>query len=362
MDRKRKSPASGFKQLSPFNPISGQYAGMGGPSVASRISMAQVIEADTYDNVLVCRGWDLDKDPNCKYLINRMVVGKPYGVRGTFPYAVGNMLPVVKVRTHFGDTPGMAHTTVGQPADLNEAVDILVDDDGKPVAWLVLDGSGGSALIGKLDKTLSYDGSATVSVWTGDSGSESDSGENIEAEEWCIQAAGGSLPANTWVVCERINGHWYVTAPPNSIRFFSCTLASALASTDASKSSVTLTAIDGGPSPSGSQTVYNPRKCCGASSDAGLVCCNQATSQYEFVTPYNGSGIVRGVITGSALTSGGSATATLYINGSAVTGLTVYDDSTYPLIKSGNSVSGVPIRAYWDNDLSKWLIIAARCP
>lgn len=104
--------------------------------------MAQVIEEDTHDNYVVCQGWDLDKDPECKFLINRFPVAKPYSLRGTFPYRIADMLAVAKIRTHLGDTPGVAADSTGQPENLGEDIEILLDDLGNPIAWMIVEGGG----------------------------------------------------------------------------------------------------------------------------------------------------------------------------------------------------------------------------
>lgn len=65
-------------------------------------------------------------------------------------------------------------------------------------------------VIGKLDGSLSYQGTATVSVWGGAQGSEADESFNLTAGEWVL-ASGESLASGTQVTCEWIGGGWYVT-------------------------------------------------------------------------------------------------------------------------------------------------------
>jgi len=132
MWRKRATSAPAFRQPAPYNPLSGQHAPIGRSFPYSRIAMMQVAEEDTHDNYVVCRGFD----PECGRFLNTVNVAKPYGIRGTNPYVVGQVFAAAKPRTALGDTPGKAETTVGHPADLDEAVMILTDDDGNPIAWL----------------------------------------------------------------------------------------------------------------------------------------------------------------------------------------------------------------------------------
>jgi hypothetical protein len=130
--RKRRSPAPGFRQPAAYNPITGYFAPIGREGIVTRVAMMQVIEADTHANYLVCRGFD----PESERFLNSVCVAKPYGVRGTFPYVVAQILACAKARTRLGDTPGVAAVTTGHPADLDEEVGILTDDEGNPVAWI----------------------------------------------------------------------------------------------------------------------------------------------------------------------------------------------------------------------------------
>jgi hypothetical protein len=104
-----------------------------------------VANADTHDNYVTCRGFD----PESQKFLESVNVGKPYGLRGTYPYQLAEVYPAMKARTRIGDTPGMAEYTTGHPADLDETVEILRDDDGNPIEWLLLDsgGTGGTAPI-----------------------------------------------------------------------------------------------------------------------------------------------------------------------------------------------------------------------
>ena len=132
MWRKRATSAPGFKVPAAYNPLSGQHAPLGKPVERTRIAMMQVAVEDTFDNYVVCRGFD----PECGKFFDTVNVAKPYGIRGTNPYVVGQVFAAAKPKTVLGDTPGKAETTVGHPEDLNETVVILTDDDGNPISWL----------------------------------------------------------------------------------------------------------------------------------------------------------------------------------------------------------------------------------
>jgi hypothetical protein len=176
--RKRATPAPAFKQPSPFNPTTGQHAAIGPDSPIPAVGMFRVIATDTYDDYVVCQGYDLTTDPACKYLLKSVAVAKPYGVRGTFPYQVGWVLAACKARSVFGDNPGVASVTVGQPANLGEAIDMLKDANGNPINWLDLGSAGGvdnRFFSATLYETLTS-GMATVTVtW----GSPLDGGEAL---------------------------------------------------------------------------------------------------------------------------------------------------------------------------------------
>ena len=66
-------------------------------------------------------------------------------------------------------------------------------------------------VIGKLDGALSQGGSATVSVWTGEAGSEADSDSDITAYDWLMKIGADDIASGKKVVCTLINGEWYVT-------------------------------------------------------------------------------------------------------------------------------------------------------
>ncbi len=65
--------------------------------------------------------------------------------------------------------------------------------------------------IGVLDSDLAYRSSATMSVYTGAGGSETDSGENITVWDWLL-SPGDSIPAGSNVIAGWNGFAWYVFA------------------------------------------------------------------------------------------------------------------------------------------------------
>jgi hypothetical protein len=140
--------------------------------------MMQVAAADTKADYVICRGYD----PYTKRFIDYEVgnsnkpgvpVAKPYSSRAVGTYAVGQIFPAVVPLTRLGQTPGVAETTQGHPADLDEEVEILYTDDNLVVQWLLLDSGGGTSRLFELKtgQTLTPGGTATALLlyWDGDS-------------------------------------------------------------------------------------------------------------------------------------------------------------------------------------------------
>jgi len=145
MYRRKREPAPFFRQPgAPFNPTTGQHAQLTPfPVKGTVLSLFQVVAADTHDNYVACRGYEAEADPEFRYLhdphtvatTTPINVAKPYSLRGTFPYELGQVIVAARIKGHLGYNPGKA-VTVGQPADLNEAISKLTDDAGVSIAWL----------------------------------------------------------------------------------------------------------------------------------------------------------------------------------------------------------------------------------
>ena len=102
MYRKKRQPAPFFRQPgAPFNPATGQHAQLGPlPSKGTTLALFQVVEEDTHDNYVVCRGYEAESDQEFRFLHDPYTVptttpinvAKPYGVRGTNPYELGQVI------------------------------------------------------------------------------------------------------------------------------------------------------------------------------------------------------------------------------------------------------------------------------
>jgi hypothetical protein len=134
--RKRRTPSPGFRLPPPYQPITGEQAKLIGPGDFPYCAMMQVAAADTHADYLICRGYD----PRIRKFFDYEVgdedkkgipVAKPYGKR----------------QTRLGQNSGVAATSQGHPADLEEEVEILYTDDEKVITWLLLDAAGGNDLV-----------------------------------------------------------------------------------------------------------------------------------------------------------------------------------------------------------------------
>lgn len=165
MWKKRASPAPFFRMPAPYMPITGKHAPIGTEGILSFCAMMQIVgddeteeNEDTHDNYVVCRGFD----PDTRKFYDPINVAKPYGVRGTHPYTLAEVHPAIKARTRIGDTPGVCETTVGHPADLDETIEILRDDEGVAIEWLLLDTGIGRFTRFELTSALVNGGTATA--------------------------------------------------------------------------------------------------------------------------------------------------------------------------------------------------------
>jgi hypothetical protein len=199
--RKRKQPTPGFRLPPPFNPMTGERADLIARGVVSRCAMMQVIgddeteaNQDTHDNYVLCRGFD----PETKKFYHSIAVAKPYSVRSTYPYRLGQLFAAMKAATRLGDNCGVSSVTVGQPADLTETIDLLLDDDLKPIYWLDISGHWTPWLYGKLDGAMAAAGSATVSIYEWDGSAWADSTENKTVYAPPLLSS-GSIAIGKWV-------------------------------------------------------------------------------------------------------------------------------------------------------------------
>ena len=146
MFRKRKQPTPHFKLPPPFNPVTGGNAPLQMEGVFPYTAMMQVAEADTHDDYLVCRGFDV----RIHKFSESIAVAKPMWCRQTGVYTVGQIFPAIlplqtgnpspsDVLWRVGQNPGVSATTQGHPADLDEEVEALTDDSDVYIAYQIID-------------------------------------------------------------------------------------------------------------------------------------------------------------------------------------------------------------------------------
>jgi hypothetical protein len=169
--RKRRNPTFGFNIPPPYQPITGERAPLVNSGDYPYCAMFQVAADDEYDDYVICRGYD----PRTKRFIDYdaedenkpgIPVAKPFSNRTAGVYTVGELYPAVIPLTQLGQNSGVAAETQGQPADLDEAVEILyTDDESKVVTWLLLDsGSSRSVHLCTLGDDLEYNDTTGITV------------------------------------------------------------------------------------------------------------------------------------------------------------------------------------------------------
>lgn len=171
MFRKIRRPTPHFQIPPPFNPITGDYGDLQQEGTFPYCSMMQVAREDTYDNYVVCRGFDTrigrfvdfaEGDPNKPGIS----VAKLFGSRGTSEYGVGQgaarkyrigeifpaFLPTQGVGDYIPPSPTSVPWRVGQnpgyavgadvhgghPEGLGDSVFALFDHNGKAVNWMFI--------------------------------------------------------------------------------------------------------------------------------------------------------------------------------------------------------------------------------
>jgi hypothetical protein len=169
--RKRRQPTPHFKLPPPYQPITGERAGLLVRGQYPYCAMMQVAADDEHDDYVICRGYD----PRIRRFIEYdsededkpgIPVAKPYGNRIAGQYTVGHVFPAVLPLTKFGQNSGVAATSQGQPADLDEELEILYTDDSKPINWLLLDNPVLRRF--ELKDALAPGGNATAYLWESD--------------------------------------------------------------------------------------------------------------------------------------------------------------------------------------------------
>lgn len=144
----------------------------------------QVAAEDTYDDYVICRGFDPRILKFIDYAAGNpdkpgISVAKPFGKRLTDTYEIGEVYPAflptqgnanfqdfrqaafvppspVSVNWRVGQSPGVVTGGLdgGQPADLNETIGILYDHNGNVVNWLLIDSTEGNSDGGTIEYTI----------------------------------------------------------------------------------------------------------------------------------------------------------------------------------------------------------------
>lgn len=151
MFRKRKNPTPNFRMPPPFAPMSGEHAPLQLEGFFPYCAMMQIAETDTHDDYVVCRGFDV----RIHKFNEAIPVAKPYSKRMAGLYNVAEIYPAMlplqtsnpspsDVPWRVGQNPGVAETTAGHPADLNETVDELYDTNGQLINYMLIDAGGGT--------------------------------------------------------------------------------------------------------------------------------------------------------------------------------------------------------------------------
>ena len=119
------------------------------------VAMMQVAKEDTEQDYVICRGFDIRIGRFIDYAEDDedkpgIPVAKPYGSRTVGAYTIAQIFPAilplqtanpspVDVLWRVGQNPGVSETTPGHPADLDEKVDFLKDENDVYIDWMLLD-------------------------------------------------------------------------------------------------------------------------------------------------------------------------------------------------------------------------------
>jgi len=170
--KKRRMATPGFGHV-PFNPINGGHNDLRTPGIYPYCAMMQVAAEDTYDDYVVCRGFDVRMLKFVDFEEGNadkpgISVAKPFGDRGaaadgqvTRKYRIGEIFPAflttqgaandtdsnyvppspTAVLWRVGQNPGVVtdgNEFGGHPAELTDEVSILSDHNGKVINWMLI--------------------------------------------------------------------------------------------------------------------------------------------------------------------------------------------------------------------------------
>lgn len=169
--KRQRKIAPYFQTHLPFNAVTGQYASLTGElGVSPYCVLMQVAAEDTYDDYVICRGFDTRMLVFVDYEADNpdkpgISVAKPYGGRKAGVYEIGEIYPALlpvqgnatytppsptEISLRLGQNPGVADGAPvgGQPANLTDPVTLLYDHNGVAVNWLLIDRGGASVCDG----------------------------------------------------------------------------------------------------------------------------------------------------------------------------------------------------------------------
>lgn len=143
--RKRRL-SGGELGVTPYEPMSGEYAPLQIVGVAPYCALVQVAHEDDKDDYLTCRFYDprtkrfydYDESDGSK---NGISIAKPYGRRERGLYKVGQVFPAFLPLVRIGQNAGKATVgdDAGHPNDLDDEVGHFRDDDLKYISWMLID-------------------------------------------------------------------------------------------------------------------------------------------------------------------------------------------------------------------------------
>lgn len=241
--RKRRVATPGFGHT-PWNPIQGGHANLRQEGTFPYCAMMQVAAEDTYDDYVICRGFD----PRILKFIDYeggnadkpgISVAKPFGNRVVGRYHIAEVYPAllptqgnagfadfrqvvymppspIDVDWRVGQNPGVVSGGLagGQPSSLGDNIEILRDHNDKVINWLLLDSQPKGSLI--TVKTLSSCAARSDSTGTMSSVSCSryitatDGTETYAGYDITVFNPGGNIDADKWAEVELNEAGMYV--------------------------------------------------------------------------------------------------------------------------------------------------------
>ncbi len=239
MFRKRRVATPGFGHT-PWNPIHGDHAQLRQDGTAPFCAMMQIAAEDTYDDYVICRGFDTRILRFIDYAEGDaskpgISVAKPFGKRTPGTYQLAEIYPAflptqgnsgyadfrqvvytppspVDVVWRVGQNPGVVSggLTGGQPESLADDITILHDHNGKVINWLLIDSNGGGDdhyLFTMLENMGVTDGEATIRTM--------DDLELVDASADVKNTLGdfSHLVTTDRGICVKVDGVYYAVHP-----------------------------------------------------------------------------------------------------------------------------------------------------